>query len=419
VKRGGAHRVLVFLPPRELELGDADRAPLGAATVVDYAAIDASKGRCSAGDAPLSLLAKAAAVDVLFDVADVFTAQVDAPPMAEGRLRQALPGLIEERLLTDAADGHLAYRIEGTERNPTRVAVAAIDGVTLTRALEAAADAGVQPRSAYSAMYSIPAPAAATLSVRVSRGRGTVRTAEHTGFAFDLKQGAPAALAIAVMQLGIKRVRIYGRDARRLVPLLAPLRVSVIVSKRDVDAGSIAKAVNVLQGRFAPASRFGVPAAAAALVGGGQWKPLLTWAAVGLAVGVVGLNAVRFKLEAQTHAVRSAMQTAFRSAFPSEAVVEPLTQAQRHLRELRARAGQAAADDFSQLNARAAQLLSTAPVGALAGVEYRDAALTLKFKPGAAQSAQFRNALQAQGAQQGLNVRFDSDGSAHIVPTTP
>ena len=419
MRRGAAHHVLVFLPPRELELGDADRAPLGATTVVDYAAIDALNRRCSAGGAPLSLLANAAAVDVLFDVSDVFTTQVDAPPMGDGRLRQALPGLIEERLLTDAAECHLAYRTEGTERDPTRVVVAAINGVTLTRALEAAAEAGMQPRGAYSALYSIPAPAAATLSVRMSRGRGTVRTAEHTGFAFDLNQGAPAALAIAVRQLGIKRVRIYGRDARRLVPLLAPLGVSVKVSKRDFDDGSIAKAVNLLQGRFAPASRFGVPAAAGALLGGGRGKSLLAWAAVGLLVGVMGLNAVRFKLEAQTRGVRAAMQTAFHSAFPSESVIEPVAQTQRHLRELRARAGRPSADDFSQLNARAAQLLSTAPVGAVAGVEYRDAVLTLKFKPGAAQSAQFRNALQAQGAQQGLSVRFDSDGSAHIVPTTP
>jgi hypothetical protein len=113
------------------------------------------------------------------------------------------------------------------------------------------------------------------------------------------------------------------------------------------------------------------------------------------------------------------MQMAFRSAFPSEAAVDPVVQAQRHLRELRGRAGLSSPDDFSVLNAKAARLLSGAPAGALAGIEYRDAALTLKFKPGAANSAGFRDALRVQAARQGLNLSFDADGSARIAPTIP
>jgi general secretion pathway protein L len=418
MSRGAAQRLLAFLPPRGLLLEGGGRGSLSAASVVGYAGIDASQQQCSAGDAPLSLLPKALSVDLLFDVSDEFTALLDAPRMSEARLRQALPSLVEERLLTDAADCHLAYQIEAVEGNLARVGVAAIDRVTLTRALEAAAEAGVRPRSAYSALYAIPAPSGGTLSVRVSRGRGTVRTAEHSGFAFDVDSEPPAALSIAVQQLDIKRILAYGRDAAKLLPFAAQLRVQVVDSKRDFDIASIASAINLLQGRFAPAGRFGMPTIAA-LVRSDQLKPLLAWAAVWLAIFVVGLNAYRFKLESETHALRSSMQTAFRSAFPSEAMVEPVAQTQRHLRELRARAGQSSPDDFSVLNAQAAQLLSSAPVGALAGIEYRDAALTLKFKPGAASSAEFQNALRAQAVQQGLNLRFDADGSAHIVPTGP
>jgi len=415
--QAAAHRLLAFLPPRGLILNGGASVSLSAATVVGYAGIDASQRQRSAGDAPLSLLPKAAAVDLLFDVSDVFTGLFDTPPMSERRLRQALPSLVEERLLTDPVDCHLAYRIEGGARSPTRVAVGAIDRVTLTRALEAAAEAEARPRNAYSALYTVPPPAAGTLSVRLSRGRGTVRTAEHSGFAFDVGPGMLAALSIAVQQLGIKRIRVYGRDAAKLLPLAALLSLEIINLKRDFDTKAIANAVNLLQGGFTPPSQFGIPAFAA-LSRGGQLKPLLTWVAVGLAIGVVGLNAYRFKLEAETRAQRTAMQMAFRSAFPSEPLVEPIAQTQRHLRELRARAGQSSPDDFSVLNAQAAQLLSSAPVGALSGIEYRDAALTLKFKPGAATSTGFRNALQAQAVQQGLKVQFDPDGSARIAPTT-
>jgi type II secretion system protein L len=146
---------------------------------------------------------------------------------------------------------------------------------------------------------------------------------------------------------------------------------------------------------------------------------VLGWAAVWLAIFLIGLNAYRWQLESQASALRASMQNAFRSAFPGESLVEPVLQARRHLRELRARAGQASPDDFSVLNAQAAQLLAATPVGSLAGIEYRDAALTLKFKPGAAAGAGFQNALRAQAVQQGLQVHFDADGSARLVPAVP
>ena len=417
MSRGAAQRLLVFLPPRGSLIESGGRGSLSAATVVGYGGIDASNQPCSAGDAPLSLLPKAVAVDLLFDAADVFTASIDAPRMSESKLRQALPNLVEERLLTDAADCHLVHQIEGAEANLTRVAVAAIDRVALTRTMEAAAEADVRPRNAYSALYAVPPPSAGTLSVRVARGRGTVRTAEHSAFTFDVENEPPAALSIAVQQLGIERIQVYGRDAAKLAPFAARLNVEVIDLRRDFDAASIAGAVNLLQGRFAPAGGFGMPTVAA-LLRSGRLKPLLSWAVVWLAIFVVGLNAYRFKLQSESHTLRSAMQMAFRSAFPSEALVEPVIQTQRHLRELRARAGQSSPDDFSVLNAQAAQLLSSAPVGALAGMEYRDAALTLKFKPGVATSAGFQNALRAQAVQLGLNLRFDGDGSARIAPIT-
>jgi general secretion pathway protein L len=68
------------------------------------------------------------------------------------------------------------------------------------------------------------------------------------------------------------------------------------------------------------------------------------------------------------------------------------------------------------LNAQAAQLLANAPIGPIAGVEYADGALRVKFKQGAAGDAGLQNALRAQAVQMGLNVRFDADGSARLAP---
>jgi len=422
VSSGTFQRLLAFVPPRRALLEGGGRGALSAATVVGFGGIDASLQPSSAGDAPLSLLPRASTIDLLFDVSDVFTSVVEAPRMSESRLRQALPSLVEERLLSDAADCHLAYVIDapatGTAGAPMRIAVAAIDRVTLTRALDAASEAEVRPRSAYSAVYSIPAPASGTMSVRLDRGRGTARTDEHSGFAFDLDDEPPAALVLAVQQLGVTRIHAYGRDSAQLLRFAPLLGVEVIDLKRHFDAASTSQAVNLLQGRFAPSGRLGMPTVAA-LLRSGRLKPVLAWAAVWMVIFLIGLNAYRWKLESEAGVLRASMQTAFRSAFPGEAFVQPVPQVRRHLRELRARAGQASPDDFSVLNAQAAQLLSSAPVGSLAGVEYRDAALTLKFKPGAASDAGFQNTLRAQAVQQGLELHFDADNSARLVPAAP
>jgi hypothetical protein len=92
-------------------------------------------------------------------------------------------------------------------------------------------------------------------------------------------------------------------------------------------------------------------------------------------------------------------------------------QTQRQLGALRARAGIPSADDFSVLNAQVAQVLSSAPLGAVAGVEYRDGALKIKFKPGVADNPGLQNALRAQAIQQGLILRFEGDGAARVTPS--
>jgi hypothetical protein len=91
-------------------------------------------------------------------------------------------------------------------------------------------------------------------------------------------------------------------------------------------------------------------------------------------------------------------------------------QTKQKLAELRARAGVASANDFSVLNARTALLLSSAPVGSVAGMEYRDGVLKVKFKSSVSDNAALQNSLRSVALQQGLNVRFEPDGSARITP---
>lgn len=415
VKEKSYQRLFVFVPPRS-----AGARSFSASSVVHYAAIG-PKG-AESGQTPVALLPKASSVDLVFDTADVFVAAVEAPKLPDAKLRQALPNLLEDRLLTDAADCHFAFTpVARTGRTTTiasqpRLPVAVIDRGLLQRALDALNYAGYRPRAAYSELYVIPAPAPGVLSVRIARGRGVARSAKHDGFAFDFDgETMPAPLLLAIRQLGVRQLRAFGHEAGKLVPFAEQLGVTVDVSVNDVDPASTEAAVNLLQGPFAPSGMFAglsLPKLSAANV-----KVPLIWAGVAVAVFVAGMNAYWLKLDAEQSAIRGQMENAFRSVFPEvRTVANPIEQTRRALGNLRARAGIPSADDFSVLNVQATQLLANAPVGAVAGVEYRDGRLRVKFKPGTANDPGLQNALRAQAVQQGLELRFEQDGSARLAP---
>ncbi|GIL04012.1 hypothetical protein FBR04_17845 [Betaproteobacteria bacterium PRO7] len=418
MKEKSAQRLFVFVPPHRALGG---RGKLASSTVVSFVAVGA-KG-AESGETPIALLPKASAVDLVFDTSDVFVAAVDAPRMPEAKLRLALPNLLEERLLSDPADCHFAFTPQARSGTVTTIAsapklpVAVIDRGLLTNALDALSEAGYRPRAAYSEIYVVPAPAAGVLSVRLDRARGIARSGKHDGFAFEFDGASvPAPLLLAVRQLGIKRVQAYGRDAGKLVQFAEQLGVAVDASQRELDLAATDTAVNLLQGAFAPGGLLGslsLPKLTTA-----KLKVPLIWSGVAAATFVVGMNAYWLKLEAEAKAIRMQMETAFRSAFPeATAVVDPVLQTQRQLGALRARAGIPSADDFSVLNAQAAQLLSLAPIGSVAGIEYREGALRVKFKPGTADNPALQNTLRAQAIQIGLNLRFEADGSARLVPS--
>jgi general secretion pathway protein L len=420
MKEKSHSRLLVFVPPRR-SLGAKGQLTTG--TVVHYIA---AGDRAAGGETPLALLPKAAGIDLVFDAADVFITAIEPPKLSEGKLRLALPNMLEDRLLADANDCHFAFNIPRGGTGTTTIAalpkmpVAVIDRGVLTRALDACAEAGYRVRAAYSEIYTVPAPAAGVLSIRVDRGRGVARSATHDGFVFELAgDEVPAALALAVRQLGVRRIHAYGREAARLEPLANALSVQIEPVAAEVDLASTEYAVNLLQGSFAQGGMLGnlMPLAGrAGALRGASLKAPLAWCGVGAVVALIGMNAYWLKLESESKALRQQMDSAFRSSFPeTTAVVDPVLQTKRQLNDLRGRAGLPSANDFSVLNARTALLLTAAPLGSVGGVEYRDGALKVRFKGGLADNPAFQNTLRSAAVQQGLSVRFEADGTARVT----
>jgi general secretion pathway protein L len=417
MKEKSAQRLLVFVPPRSSMAG---RSQLASSTVVDYVAAGGSSAR---GQTPIALLPKASSVDVVFDASDVFITTIDPPKLAEGRLRMALPNILEERLLADPADCHFAFRPTRSAGNTgageaPKMPVAVVDRGLLTRALDALTESGYRIRAAYSEIYTVPPPLAGVLSVRIGRGRGIARSGVHDGFAFDIGEEVPPTLALAVRQLGIKRIQAYGREASRLTALADGLGVQVDLHPEEVDLGSTDGAVNLLQGAFAQGGMMGsfTPGGLMPALTARALRVPLAWAAAAAVVAVAGMNIYYLKLEGESKALRSQMEASFRSNFPQiAAIVDPIEQTKRQMSELRSRAGIPSANDFSVLNARTATLLSIAPIGSVAAMEYRDNALKVKFRPGTGDNAALQNSLRSAAVQQGLVIRFEGDGTARIT----
>jgi general secretion pathway protein L len=406
-------RLWVLAPPHRLLTGTAR---LSDSTVVGYVALEPG-GEMRWGEASIALLPRSQRLDLVFDGSDVFAAAVSAPRLSEAKMRLALPNLLEDRLLADPTQCHIAFL--PFDRGADKAAgaspalpVAAIDRGLLTRLLDALASAGERPRAAYSGVYVVPPPSADALAVFAARGRLLVRTGAHDGVACDLDEGnePPSALLLALRGRDCKRIRAFGPQAQRLVNMADALGVPVDLADRPLDANASEGAINLLQGAFARGGMLG-DASRRRLTLQNLKAPLI-WGGLAAAVFLAGMNGYWLKLQSEAGELRSRMTTAFRGAFAEAEMVDPIVQTQRELVRLRARAGQSSAADFTALNAQVAQLLASAPVGIVAGIEYRDANLQLKFK--SPPDAQLQNQLRGQAVQQGLQLSFDADGTARL-----
>ncbi len=423
--RSGGLRLLVFVPARRSWPGGS-RGTINPATVVSYLALRAD-GSVERAATPMGRLPKARAIDLVFDCRDVYTTTIEAPRLSDAKLRQALPNLLEERMLVDPADCHFASmptagsaQDTGTSGAPeiAWISVAAIDQATLARTLEACAQAQLQPRAAYSEIYTLPRPREGTLCLRSDRGRGVMRTGADQGCAFDLADGAPGAIALAKHQLAVSRLRVYGQATEGLRSVAAALGMELEEARREIDINSIADSVNLLQGSYASGGGFGFTGRILArLTRHGTWKAPAAWIGICAAIGIGGLNAYWLKLDSQFTDLRQSMRHAFRDAFPNETTIEDeLAQAKRSVAALRTRVGRPSADDFSVLNSQALQVFASAPVGIVAAIEYTDRNYVVRFKPGSVDRPELRNSLQARAMARGLTLRFDADGAAHLAP---
>lgn len=343
-----------------------------------------------------SAMPRAQQVIALLPDGDVAWHRITLPKAPAARLRAALVGVLEENLLDDDADLHLAVEPDAKPGQPAWVAVA--DKAWLLRVINELESAGVPvdrlaPASwpgEVAAAHFVASPlggdAPPSLVLRNADGVSVMSTGGSLArkrLAPWLEQGLrctaqPAAAAAAERWLEAP-VAIVTDAEQALAAARSPWNL------RQFDLAARHRGALLLRDGW---RLFLAP----------SWRPVRIGLVMLLVVQLIGLNAWAWRLERTEAGKRQAMSVLLREAHPRvQAVLDAPAQMQRETEQLRAVAGRAGEADLEPLLAAAA---AAWPDGAAP-------AQSLRFEPGKltlaaigwseAQVAAFRDRVRRAG----------------------
>lgn len=356
------------------------------------------------GECAAALLPKANTVVAMLADTDVSWHRITLPKAPASRLRAALVGVLEEALLEDAEDVHLAVAPGATAGQPTWVA--AVDRRWLRAELAALEKADVFVDRIVPASWPDDPPSGHFAETRASAG--------------GPEQGVLLHWAHAN---GVASIRLQGGLSRALIPRPAPagtrwsatpgaaasaeqwLGMPVNVMSRAERALQAARSLwDLRQFDLAQRTR-GARALRDALrkFASPQWRPV-RWGLAALVVAqVAGLNMWAWQQRAAVESRQKAIQAAVRAAFPRVSDLDIQRDAaavmQREVQTLRAVAGRAGDTDLEPMLMAAASAwpADRPPVDTL---RYESGRLTLAAAGWSEQQiAQFRSLLQPAGWQ--------------------
>jgi len=114
-----------------------------------------------------------------------------------------------------------------------------------------------------------------------------------------------------------------------------------------------------------------------------RWKWPYRIAVAAVLVNIVGMNWEWIRLKREADAVKQNMVQVFRAAYPNQPVTgDPVAQMRRNIAVARASSGGGTPDEFTNMSAVLGEALAVLPNReAVAGIEYKERSMTVKFKP--------------------------------------
>lgn len=380
---------------------------LKSATQLDYVISRDGSALDIQSSAPWSLLpesARAAQVSqvvLVLPVQRLSWHQVQLPPGAarSARLRAVLEGLVEDQLLDDVADLHLALQTPLPAQGSAWLA--ACDKAWLSDCVREVEQAGffvsaLVPELAPPAAAAADADASAQLFAMDSpQGPQWVHCSSAGLTRWPLQAAALAALkpsealpvwaepAVAAQAEALLGRPLFLQTSAQRALLASQggwdlAQFGIVASRRGRSLRHLAQGLR----HFSSAPR---------------WRPVRwgLWAV--LLVQVLGLNGYSFQQQALVNQERRAMQAAFTSTFPKvQAVVDAPVQMQREVDQLRQRIGQLAPEDAEVMLSALMQSANFA--AAPTAVRYQNGELQVEGLQLAAPAlADLTRALQARG----------------------
>ena len=373
-----------------------DGAPAGIAPLCQFALIGDGGALLQQGAATLGsltdLISAARRVVLLLAAADVTLLRVKIPPLSSARLKQALPGLVEDQILGDPADCVLVA-------SPASAAAAGNDGMrtvavvqrtwleVLVKALLAQGARSIKALPAQLCLPLAPGGMAAAIGGDESSLELTLRQSQYEGHGMTVAPQPAQALqmlrALQALQTPGTPVTLYlpASELARYQALLDGSSETGIKLEAEhwahVVAASKSMALDLM-----PA----LGAAGAQARDWRRWRWPLRLALLALLVNLAGLNLEWMQLKRDAQAVRSSMLQTFKAAYPKETVIlDPEAQMRKNIAQARLSSGQPGVDEFTAISAALGEAMGGANAR-VASLEYRERSLFVKLKPDAISS---------------------------------
>ncbi len=351
--------------------------PTAAADGVDFVRVGADGRRAEQGRLQPALLPRGMRLVAVWPAEEHALFALQLPAVATARLRGALAGALEERLLDDPASQHLAAGPREADGTLKLACACTLD--TLSDALRRLADAAREADTVVPEGALIEPGEAWLLPLDTRRVRLLWRgTDGEAGWLHADASGDAPPLQAARL---------------RCAPTLRALATRWWAqSVEDGDAAELlaraaSSAWNLRQFELAPqaAVQRGLLAVREALRTP-AWRRVVRLALVLLLVQVVGLEALALQLHARRHRLEAELRSAASHALPGQpAILDAALQMHRALDAARARAGVPGSGSLETLLGAAAQVLP--PTRDVHGLVYQPGRLQLAVGASAAQAA--------------------------------
>ncbi|RKP52481.1 type II secretion system protein GspL [Trinickia fusca] len=407
-------------------------APLWQAVPMPYALHDRRGVLVRAGRACLDALPKAASTVLVISARDTLLLDVDLPPVTGQRLRRILPNVVEEFLIEDVQQHHIA--VGEASKSTGRRSLAVIDRVRFAAVIDWFVSAGHRRLRAVPLIHCMPSETAPHEDTATQPDRlddagsepqekleresdpGSLDAGETWGvlvcesaqsFEVAVKHGTSGfGLEVHAPLLDVTLAELSKRHAARVYALSVDAQGTTTVNGEPLAWEQLARNAlgcpfDLCQFEFAHASR--------ARKRGGlrPWRPALGLLAAALMVSVVAVNVQWWQALHRRDRLDAQITEVVKAAFPgTPTVLDPNTQMQVGLAKLRSAAAELRPSDYLVLASALSRALGPILSRSIAVLDYSDDSLTVTFKPGTTiDGDMIRHRLQPQG----VSIRKDGD----------